>query len=225
MDIQESALVLIDLQNESNFGLQQVDKAINNSKHLIEACRQKNIPIIYTRQINRKDGVGISKGEPINNDGTPVYYASNRENIEIFDELKPQEDDIVIDKYRWSAFYETSLDLMLKSMNVKHMIIGGFVTDGCLMTSVFDAYFRDYDIHLVHDICTTSNEGAHMASLLIMANWVYNISIYDTNNFIKSIHGEAYSNWEATAADTLQFTPENMREVFSNIQQPRKDGK
>ncbi|MFZ3580192.1 cysteine hydrolase family protein [Virgibacillus sp. DJP39] len=223
MNIQESALVLIDLQKESNFGLQQLDNVLDNSKHLIEACRQKNIPIIYTRQINRTDGVGLSKGEPINDDGTPFYYASNRENIEIFDELKPHENDIVIDKYRWSAFFDTNLDLMLKSLGAKHLIIGGFVTDGCLMTSVFDAYFKDYDIHLVHDICTTSNEGAHMASLMIMANWVYNLSIYDTKNFIKSINEEDYNKWEATAPDTLQFTPENMREVFSNIQQPRKD--
>ncbi|SFB32753.1 Nicotinamidase-related amidase [Lentibacillus halodurans] len=225
MNIQESALVLIDLQKESNFSLQHMDRVIGNSRQLIEACKTAGIPVIYTRQINRADGIGLSKGEPLNDDSTPFYYASNTSQIEIFEDIKPQENDIVIDKYRWSAFYETSLDLILKSLNVRHLIIGGVVTDGCLMTTVFDAYFRDYDIHLIQDICSASNEGAHMASLMIMANWIYHLSIYDTENFIKFLNGEAFINWESTAADTLQFTPENMREVFSSIQQPRKDGR
>lgn len=223
MNTQESALVLIDLQKEGNFGLQNMDSVISNSKKLIDACRNKGIPIIYTRQINRKDSIGLSKGEPLKDDGSPFYYAANSENIEIFDEIKPQENDIVIDKYRWSAFYETSLDLILRSMGTKHVIIGGVVTDGCLMTSVFDAYFRDYDIHLVNDICTTSNEGAHMASLMIMANWVYNLSVYDTSNFIKQIQGESFTNWEASEADSLQFTPENMRDVYRTLNQTGKD--
>ncbi|WP_394706925.1 cysteine hydrolase family protein [Marispirochaeta sp.] len=41
-----------------------------------------------------------------------------------------------MDKYRWSAFYQTSLELFLQSTGAKNIIIGGLVTDGCLMTSV-----------------------------------------------------------------------------------------
>ncbi|MFD1039807.1 isochorismatase family cysteine hydrolase [Virgibacillus byunsanensis] len=223
MNIQESALVLIDLQKESNFGLLQMDEVIKNSKKVIDACRSKNIPIIYTRQINRTDGVALSKGELLQENGQPFYYNSDSENIEILDEIKPNKEDVVIDKYRWSAFFETELNLVLKSMGVKHLIIGGVVTDGCLMTSVFDAYFRDYDIHLIKDISSASNEGAHMASLIIMANWVYNISIYDSNNFMKRINGEEFNKWETTEADVLKFTPENMREIYNQLQLRKED--
>lgn len=217
MNIDQSALLLIDLQKEDNFGLQNIANVIHNAQKLIAVCRQKNIPIIYTRQINRSDSIGLSLGEPVKEDGRPVYYASGTENAEILDELKPLEKDIIIDKHRWSAFYETNLDLLLRSMGIKHLIIGGLVTDGCLITSLCDAYFRDYDIHLVKDICATSNEGAHMASILIMANWVYNIKIYDTDNMINRLRAENYSVWQAQEPDSLQFTPENMREMFNKL--------
>jgi|SRR5699024_1382946 len=222
MDIKETALVLIDLQKESNFGLLHLDDVLLKTKDVIRACRNADIPIIYTRQINRSDNVALSKGEPLTEDGTPFYYNSEKGNHKIMDEIAPEADDIVIDKYRWSAFHETSLDLILRSLGIKHLIIGGVVTDGCVMTTVYDAYFRDYNVHLVKDMCTTSNEGAHLASLMIMANWIYNLEVYDAKHLINRLQGKNYSHWKCEEADSLQFTPENMREIFQNLH-PRED--
>ncbi|WP_085524220.1 cysteine hydrolase family protein [Tuberibacillus sp. Marseille-P3662] len=214
MDVSKTALVLIDLQKESDFGIEGASQAINHSKYLIQTCRDIGIPIIYTRQLNRSNQIGLSNGEPIKDDGTPVYYSTDTTNVEIFDEIAPEGHDIVIDKYRWSGFFQTPLDSTLKSMGIKHVIMGGFVTDGCLMTSVFDAYFRDYQVNLVKDICATSNEGAHMASIMIMANWIYDMTIYQSSELIKKLRGEDYRVWESPGPDSLQFTPENMRDVF-----------
>lgn len=217
LDFKKTALVLIDLQKESNFGVEDVKGAVKNSKNLIAECRKNNIPIIYTRQINRGDKIGLSYDEPLKADDTPLYYSTNTDSYEVLDEIAPKKDDIIIDKYRWSAFYETSLDLLLRSIGVKHLIIGGFVTDGCLMTSVFDGYFRNYQINLVKDICGASNEGAHMASILIMANWVYGIHVYNTDQLINKLTNQPYTVWESPGADSLQFTPETMREVYSKL--------
>lgn len=217
-----TALVLIDLQKESNFGLEGMGSVTSKTNDVIQACRKLDIPIIYTRQLNRSDQINLSKGEPIMEDGTPFYYSTSKENHEILDEITPKEDDIIIDKYRWSAFFETSLDGFLKSLNVKNLIIGGVVTDGCVMTTVFDAYFRDYHVHLIKDMCTTSNEGAHMASLMIMANWIYNLEVYHADQLINRLENREYTHWKCEAADSLQFNPENMREVYASLQ-PRKE--
>ena len=223
MNTQETALLLIDLQKESNFGLQHLDDVISKTKDVIHACRAVDIPIIYTRQINRADRVGLSKGEPITSDGTPFYYSTSNENHEILEDISPNAEDIVVDKYRWSAFNETSLDLILRSLGVKNLIIGGVVTDGCVMTTVFDAYFKDYNVHLIKNMCTTSNEGAHMASIMIMANWVYNLEVYNANHLINRLNGQSYHHWTCKEADAaLQFTPENMREVYKELD-PRED--
>ncbi|HET7577897.1 MAG TPA: isochorismatase family cysteine hydrolase [Bacillales bacterium] len=214
MDLKKTALVLIDMQKESNYDIVGLDEMIHNAQFLIEQCRSTDIPVIYTRQINRNDTIGLSNNEPLNSDGSPVYYDAGTNAIEIFDSLKPASTDIVIDKYRWSAFFETSLDLMLKSLGVEHLIIGGLVTDGCVMTTVFDGYFRDYQINLVKDMCGTTSVGAHMSSILMMANWIYDLHIFETAEMVKKIKGEDYHSWKPAAPDQLHFTPENMREVF-----------
>lgn len=215
MNIKQTALILIDIQKESSFGVQGVEQVTAKANQLASACRDKGIPVIFTRHINRADGIGLSKGELLINDSKPRYYSSDTEKIEIVDGITVAKEDIVIDKYRWSAFFGTSLDLLLKSMGIKHLIVGGLVTDGCVMTSVYDAYFLDYDIHLIHDICATTNEGAQMSSLLLMANWIYNLKVYDTGNVMNRLSGKSYDMWEATKPDALQFTPENMREMFN----------
>ena len=217
MELSETALVLIDLQKESDFGVQGVDAVVHNTSHLLECARENGVPVIYTRQINRADGVGLSLDEPLDTDGRPQLYAADTPDVEIIDAIAPQPGDIVIDKQRWSSFYATNLDLTLRSLGVKHLLIGGLVTDGCLMTSVFDGYFRDYRIHLIKDICATSNEGAHMASILIMANWVYGIEIYDAAELAKRLRGERYRSWQSPGVDTMQFTPETMRQVFAGL--------
>lgn len=217
MDKTKTALVLIDVQKESEFGIEGVDSVVSNTETLIAACRKAGIPVVYTRHINREDKIGLSNEEPLNEHGKPVFYDNGTNAVEIMDSIKPEKGDVVIDKYRWSSFYDTSLDLILKSMGVRHLIMGGFVTDGCLMTSVFDAYFRDYQVNLVKDMCGATNEGAHMASMMIMANWVYDLAIYDTSEIIRKLNGESYKSWEPSYPDQLQFTPENMREVFKGL--------
>lgn len=213
----EKALVLIDLQKESGFGIEDIDEVINNTKLLIEACRERGIPIIYTRQINRSDRVGLSNGEPIDGEEQPIYYNDLTDAIDIFDEVKPELGDIVIDKYRWSGFFETNLEGTLKSLGVKNVIIGGLVTDGCLMTTVFDGYFRDYQMNIVKDMCATTNAGAHMASLLIMANWIYDLRVFNTSEAVNYVQGDSYKAWTAAHPDSLQFTPETMREKFEKL--------
>ncbi|GAA0609174.1 hypothetical protein GCM10009001_28320 [Virgibacillus siamensis] len=217
LETTKTALVLIDVQKESEFGIKGIEEAVDNTKELIVQCRKLGIPVIYTRQINREDRIGLSNGEPLTDEGKPIFYNNGTDAADIVDKIKPGKQDIVIDKYRWSSFYDTSLDLMLKSMGIKHLIIGGFVTDGCLMTTVFDAYFRDYQVNLVKDICGATNEGAHISSILIMANWIYDLAIYDTAEMLNRLSGEPYNCWQSDYPDQLQFTPENMRQIFDKL--------
>ncbi len=217
MNNAQTALLLIDLQKESKYDLINLENVISNCRKLISHAREINIPIIYTRQINRHDCIGLSYRELLDTQGEPVFYNSSTENIEIIDEIKPHANDIIIDKYRWSAFFETSLDLMLKSLEIKNLIIGGLVTDGCLMTTVFDAYFRDYQINLVRDICSTSNAGAHMSSILIMCNWIYGIEVLDTMEMINKMKGKNYKSWKWSRADELKFNENNLKDVFAKL--------
>ncbi|WP_246811892.1 cysteine hydrolase family protein [Oceanobacillus polygoni] len=216
--MKKTALLLIDLQKEGGTSdVVGMDGILQNTAELIRACRTMKIPVIYTRHINRSDAVGLANGEPLNEDGTPSYYNSNTDSIEIPDMIKPEATDIIIDKYRYSGFYESNLDLMLKGLGVKHLILGGVLTDVCVLATAMDAYYRDYQINIVEDMCGTTTEGAHMAAMLMMANWIYDIKIFETKQLRKKMNGENYQLWESTAPDQLQFSPENIKEVFSKL--------
>lgn len=218
MECPKTALLLIDLQNEGGTSnVVGMDQILQNTVLLIKSCREMNIPIIYTRHINRGDTIGLANKEPVNDQGEPLYYHDKTDSIKVADIIKPEPQDIIIDKYRYSGFYESSLDLMLKSLGVEHLIIGGVLTDVCVLSTVMDAYYRDYQVSLVEDMCGTTTEGAHMAAVLMMANWVYDLQIYETAELCKRINKEEYRVWESSEPDELQFSPDNIRDVFSRL--------
>ncbi|WP_233191581.1 cysteine hydrolase family protein [Sporosarcina sp. P18a] len=218
LNSQNQALLLIDLQNEGGTSaVPGMDEIIKKTANVIKVCRQKNIPIIYTRHINRGDGIGLANLEPVDQNGKPLYYNTNTDSIDIIEELKNQPGDIIVDKYRYSGFHESSLDLMLKSLNIKNLIVGGVLTDVCVLSTVMDAYYRDYQINLVKDICGTTTVGAHMAAVCMMGNWVYDISIFDADQICNKLLGEPYHAWESSMPDELQFTPDNLREVYNKL--------
>ncbi|TJZ99172.1 cysteine hydrolase family protein [Actinacidiphila oryziradicis] len=215
MELSQTALVLIDMQKESQYGIENVDGAVAATVPLIAACRERGIPILYTRHISRADAVGLPNKEVLDERGKPVYYRSDSDAMDIIDAIAPRPEDIVIDKHRWSGFYETPLDLMLRSLGIKHLIIGGFVTDGCLMTTVFDAYARDYQVNLVKDISAATNSGSHKAAILMMANWVYDIEIFNAAEIVKKLRGQSCRSWRSAAPDQMQFTPDTLNQVFA----------
>lgn len=217
MDLSRTALILIDMQKESKYGIENVNGAVAATVPLIGECRRLGVRVIYTRHVSRADAIGLPNNEVLDDEGKPVYYRSDSDTMQVIDEVAPRPEDIVIDKHRWSAFYETSLDLVLRGLGVKHLIIGGFVTDGCLMTTVFDGFARDYQVNLVKDVCAATNDGSHKAAILMMANWVYDIEIFDSTEMGKKLRGEPYQSWRSTAPDQLPFTAGTLDGVFAKL--------
>ena len=209
--------MLIDMQKESRYGIEGVDQAVAATQGVIAACRTAGIPVVYTRHVNRPDGVGVSVGEVFDPQGLPVYYRADSDSITIVDALEPQPGDVVIDKLRWSGFHGTSLDLILRSLGARELFIGGFTTDCCVLTSVYDAYARDYRVSLVADMCAATNMGSHQAAVLMMANWVYGIEILTSGELAKKIAGDSHESWRATAPDQKQFTAQSLQHSYESL--------
>jgi nicotinamidase-related amidase len=212
-----AALLLIDMQQESRYGIDGIDDAVAAAAEAIAACRAAGIPIVYTRHVNRRDGVGLSHGEVFDATTGPVYYRSETDAIEVIDAIAPEPHDIVIDKQRWSGFHATSLDLMLRSLGVRDLFVGGFTTDCCVLTTVYDGYALDYRISLVHNMCAATNRGSHAAAVLMMANWVYGIEVLNASELAGKVAGEPYRTWRSTAPDTKQFTAATLDNVFASV--------
>jgi len=88
-------------------------------------------------------------------------------------ELAPAAREIVVSKHRYSGFFETDLDRILRSLGVTTLIVTGCTTSVCVESTIRDAMFRDYTCLLLTD-CTAEPIGAdlprsnHEASLLVM---------------------------------------------------------
>lgn len=213
----EAALLLIDMQKESQYGIEGIDEAIAAAESVITACRTAGLQVVYTRHVNRGDAVGLSLGEVLDSTGVPVYYRAETDAVSIIDAIAPQPQDVVIDKHRWSGFYGTSLDLILRNIGARELFVGGFTTDCCVLTTVYDAYARDYRVSLVPDMCAATNVGSHQAAVLMMANWVYGIEILGAGELIKKVAGSPHRSWRATAPDQRRFTADTLEGSYESL--------
>ncbi len=157
IDPKKTALLVIDMTNEfikegAPLEVPQGRKMIPKLKKVIEVCRSRNIPVIYTVHVHRKDGVdmGLMKElwEPIR---MGLVHVPGSEGVKIYEEISPKDGDIIIEKHRYSAFYGTDLDIILRNLNIDTLIITGVVTNFCCESTARDAMFRDYKVIFLSD--------------------------------------------------------------------------
>ena len=113
---------------------------------------------------------------------------------DILDELAPADDDTVLYKTRFSGFYRTELDDLLKRLGNKVLIVTGCTTSICVESTVRDAFFRDYHCILLED-CAAEPMGRnlsrsnHEATVLLVERIFGSVS--NSNDFINAVQPTA----------------------------------
>lgn len=79
--------------------------------------------------------------------------------------LEPAENDIIVEKHRFSAFHNTRLDTVLRSLGVQTVVMGGLATNVCVMTSATHAVMHGYHVVLAEDACAAWFRNAHDMAL------------------------------------------------------------
>ena len=191
MDIQridpaKSAMIVVDMQNDfvAPGGGLETPAARAMVPRLVEAlqiCRGAGIKVIYTTHAHRRDGCDMGLFDdihpPVANrtavvDGTP--------GIEIYSEVAPAAGEHVIKKHRYSGFFGTDLDIILREWGVDTVIISGTTTENCCHATARDAMFLNYRVVFLSDATATydypdcgfgsmPNEQVHHATLVILA--------------------------------------------------------
>ncbi len=214
-------LVIIDMQNESGAGGYwqgyNWDQTVSSAAKVLEACRQRGYPIVHVMVAIDQHGVMCHPYDIRDENGRPVDYVKGTRSAEIIDELKPIEGEIVVEKQRFSAFYQTNLDLVLHGLKAEHLIMMGVFTDACFLTSTYDAFARGYTISIVKDACTAGTEAAHKTSILDMANWIYGCSIFKAAELVKAVKGEKYRAWFWEKADSMRYRLDNITEMYDKL--------
>lgn len=141
---------------------------IPNMQRLQQACRSKEIEVIYTTiESLTLDGRDRSLDYKI----TGFNVAKGSWDGQVVDALQPGADEIVLPKTSSSVFISTSIDYILRNLGVRQLIISGLITDQCVESAVRDACDLGYLVTLVTDACATYSQHRHDNSLKTIAGY------------------------------------------------------
>ena len=170
------AMIVVDMQNaylddegsmnKSGMDITELKKTVLPVSSLITACRSADVPIIFTRYVLRAD----YKDAGLRSVRGPKFKEINSLVMGTWDsELDPRMDqrleDYVLDKTRYSSFYNTSLEVILRGLGVDTLIVCGVTTEICVESTIRDAYFRDFKIIVPKDAVAAMDIGRHKGTL------------------------------------------------------------
>jgi ureidoacrylate peracid hydrolase len=200
----ETAVIVVDMQNAyasaggyidiAGFDVSGAPSAIAKTKMTLEAARKAGVAVIFFQ--NGWDKDYVEAGTP----GSPNWYKSNalktmRARPEltgtllakgtwdyaIVDELTPQPDDIVIPKTRYSGFFNTNIDSVLRARGIRNLVFTGIATNVCVESSLRDAFHLEYFAVVLEDATH------HAGPPFVQQAALYNI--------------EKFFGWVSTVAD------------------------
>jgi ureidoacrylate peracid hydrolase len=153
----KTAMIVVDMQNDfvkegAPIEIPRARAMVPRLNRLLEACREHGILVIYIHHVIR--GGDIDAGRLADHHEavrTNKAIIGGTENVEIYDGLKPRPGDLLVAKPRYSAFYGTDLEAILRSKGIDTLIISGTVTDVCCESTARDAFSRDYKVIFLSD--------------------------------------------------------------------------
>lgn len=141
-------------------------KLISHINQIVDYAHKNNIPIIWIRQEYKRD---LSDAPLYNKKNNKLPKTlKNDQSSRILDELHKLDYDKIVVKKRYSAFFKTKLDRLLKKLNVNTLIIAGINSMTCVRTTVNDAYQRDYEVILALDCINGYDKKHHINSIKYM---------------------------------------------------------
>ncbi len=188
--IGRTALLVVDMQYgflhpDASLFVPAGRKIIGSVALMIEACRNHAVPVIFTEFVY-SEAVPCLRGEPFGREHLPAvpgqptgygYPSSNcligpnagqgAESAETISELKPREDELVVQAHAYDKFYGTPLDLALRSQGIDRLLITGVTTDVCVNSTVLAAANRNYRVTVITDGVATLDDSIQDACFRI----------------------------------------------------------
>ncbi len=168
-----TALIMIDMQRaylepESPVCIPGARDTVSACAELIRACRERGIPVIFVVRQYRDDGsdvehprVGswLKSGRPVSVSAEGILSG------DLPTEFGLRDKDYVIAKPRFSAFFQTELDMLLRRLGVDTLLMAGTTTPNCIRTTAYDAIALEYNVAAAADCTSSATEEIQRVNL------------------------------------------------------------
>ncbi|WP_299031167.1 cysteine hydrolase [uncultured Sulfitobacter sp.] len=170
-----AALIVIDIQ-ASTFIDDSAVRSIDNmagyrdrmlaTRGAIDAARAADIPVIFIQEVHRPDLVDF--GRELDGDEDIHCLEDNPKTDIAVEEMGFLPNDYLIRKRRYSAFFGTDFEILLKGLKVDTLLLTGGLTDVCVHYTFVDGHQHDYFCRVLEDCVAGSSLDAHEAALKAM---------------------------------------------------------
>lgn len=179
----KQALIVVDMINEfvtGNLGCERGLAIVPKVVQLVEGAREKGIPVIYCCDAHLPGGIdGELKlwGE---------HALAGTPEAEVIPEIAPRPGDVVLPKRRYSGFFGTGLDTVLRELGVESVIVCGLLINLCIQHTVADAYCLGYDTIVPADTTDAIEESVYRYCLDYF-KMAYGSDITDVDSLLASL--------------------------------------
>jgi len=169
--MKKNALIIIDMVKviidmvkdyfspESNYPITEHAKAIIPPiNHLIGIFRQKEFPVIFSTDAFQADDF-LFKGK------MHPHAIKGTRGAEVVDDLDMATEDLWLPKPRFSAFFNTGLENILREQNVTSCSVAGIATSFCVLTTAMDAVCHNFETVILEDCSAAFSKEAHSQCL------------------------------------------------------------
>ncbi len=158
------AVLVIDMLNDFIKGSLKVpgaEELVPKIRKLLEHARNHHVPVIYAcdshlPQVDRE----LEAWGP--------HALKGSWGAQVVEELAPKKGDFIVEKRRYSAFYSTDLELLLRELNVDTLILVGVATDICVQHTAADAFYRGFKLIVVDDCTKALSDEKHVKGIEVM---------------------------------------------------------
>jgi len=211
---EKAALIVVDVQNDfchpegacaaRGNDVSAVKAMMPRLHELIAAAKSHEVPVIYIQTFHEE--ATDSEAWKSRSDGRSSQVCRTGSWGAEFYEVTPQPGDIIVNKHRYSAFINTRLDSVLRTLKVETLILTGVSTNVCVESTARHGYMLDYNIVLVKDACAAYSAKAHEMTL-------ENISMF-FGSVVET--GDLLSVWERMAAGASSRSRAEARRALSH---------
>lgn len=157
-----SALLIIDMVNDfadpdGALFVPSAREIISRVADLARMARKRGLPVLHVKDTHEPDDQEFENWPPHAVEGTW--------GARVIEQLEPSESDYVVEKKRFSAFFETGLDGLLEDLGVSHLVLTGTVTNICILATAIDALMRGYEVTVPSDAVAGLEEEHHRSAL------------------------------------------------------------